>query len=237
MAIRKYLVGAFAAAALSLVIASPAKAAVFLITAESGIAPDGLIDWGVLGGSFTAVPQPFTTAVPGIPGLSVDVSQTGSANFERRDQGNGWAGNFGAGEELLWTQGTNGPMTFDFSNSIQGFGAQIQADFFGPFTAEISAYDALNNLLGTFQVLGNSTSAGDDSAIFIGVLSSSADIARIVLGVPIANFGPQDFAINGPRVQADGITAIPEPGTMMLLGSGIAAVVARARRKSRRQQV
>jgi hypothetical protein len=215
--------------------ASPSAAAVVLVSTEAGIAADGLIDWGALGPDATQIAQPFTTPVPGVGGLTATVSQAGASNFERRDQGIGWAGNFAPGEKLLWSLGANGPMTFLFNSLIQGFGLQIQANFFGPFTAELEAFDASNLSLGSVTLAGNSTADGDDSAIFIGVLSSAIDIQSVVVKVPVAFSNPQDFAINGPRIQTEG-TVVPEPASMALAGAALLGLGC-LRRKSGKRQV
>jgi hypothetical protein len=203
---------------------APARAATILITAEAGITADGLVDWGLLGVSGTVVADPSTIAIGGLPGYTITAD--GPGLMERRDQNGGWSGNFAPGEELLWTANTAGALDLIFNQPITGFGAQIQRDSFGAFTATISAFDAFDNLLGTFNLLGNSASTADDSAIFIGILSSLQDISRIRLSV---DGGTQDFAINGPRIQAE---AVPEPTTLVLLGIG-AMAGARSFRKRR----
>ena len=45
-------------------------------------------------------------------------------------------------------------MEFAFNQAISGFGSQVQANFYGAFTAVISAYDAGNVMLGSFTVNG-----------------------------------------------------------------------------------
>jgi len=190
-----------------------AQASVILVTDKNNITPNGQIDWGVLGVAFTPVAQPFTTPVPGIPGLSITASKP-SNPFERRDQSTGgWAGNFGPGDRLLWNQGVGTPMTFVFSTPVTGVGFQIQQDIYGPFTATISAFDSANNLLGTFTEAGNSTANGDNTAIFIGVLDNTGahSIAKITVSTTL-----ESFAINGPRVEY----AVPEPATLTLFGIG-----------------
>lgn len=195
------------------------QAAVVSVIVESGIQADGLIDWGVLGPSVSIVPQPFTIAVPGVPGLDVTVSQPGDTPFERRDQGPAWLGNFAPGEELLFTGLIDDTVTLDFDSAVQGVGFQIQSNAFGVFTARLEAFDAGNVSLGFGIFSGNSDSAANDSAIFAGLLSTSVDIDRIVIDITLN--GGSGFAINGPRIQVPGI---PEPTTLALLALALAGL-------------
>jgi PEP-CTERM motif len=208
--------------------ARSADAATMGITADTDLAHAGQVDWGVLGPSFASVSNSFTTPVPGIGGLNITGSQAGG-DFARIDQGSGeWNGNFGAGESLLWSV-FGGPMTFTFNAAIMGFGTQIEADDLGAFTAQIEAFDATNALLGVFSRSGVATANGDDSAMFLGILSDTADIRSIRLSLTSSGGGLgdiSDFAINGPSVEP-----VPEPTTMLLLGTGIATVVGRRYRK------
>ena len=206
-----------------------------LVTSESGITADGLIDWGALGPEPNTVSQPFTIAVPNVSGLSVTVSQS-AGNFQRVDQSSLWLGNFAAGEKLLSTSviggiGATGPVSFVFNSPVQGVGAQIQALAYGSFTASIEAFNSSNASLGSFMLAGNSTAAANDSAIFIGILSNALDISRVVFGVPDATAFVQDFAINGPRIQ---VTPVPEPETyaMLMASLGLLGFIAHRRRKS-----
>jgi hypothetical protein len=210
--------------------ARSAAAGTMGITTETDLKNNGHLDWGVLGPSFASVSNAFTTPVPGIGGLNITGSQAGG-DFVRIDQGSlDWNGNFGAGEALLWSF-FGGPMTFTFNSAITGFGTQIAADDLGAFTARIEAFDAANLSLGVFTSVGTATANGDDSAMFLGILSDVADIRSIRLSLTSSGGGlgdVSDFAINSPIIQD---TPVPEPTSMLLLGTGIATVVGRRYRK------
>jgi hypothetical protein len=197
------------------------------ITTESGLKNNGQLDWGVLGPSFASVSNAFTTPVPGIGGLNITGSQAGGDFFRVDQETSDWNGNFGAGESLLWSF-FGGPMTFTFNTAITGFGAQIEADDLGAFTARIEAFNAANVSLGVFSRAGSATANGDDSAIFLGILSDVADIRSIRLSLTSSAGDISDFAINSPTIQD---TPVPEPASMVLLGTGIATLVGRRYRK------
>jgi hypothetical protein len=209
---------------------TPARADLALVTSRSGISAADSIDWGVLGPPLTTIATPFAVTSPG--GVGLTVSKPGGF-FERRDENNtagGWFGNFAIGDRLLWTFTDGGPITLTFSTPISAGGAQIQSEFFGDFIAKIEAFDPSGMSLGSFTVPGVSTSDEDNSAIFIGVASDTADIARLVFSLasaPPLN-PPNDFAINefdfrvGPAA-----VPVPEPAGVALLGVGILGLLGR----------
>ena len=106
--------------------------------------------------------------------------------------------------------GDQGPVSLAFQHAVWGVGTQIESTWKGDFTAFVSAYDANNNLLGTFTEAGVSNQQGDNSAIFIGVWSTSDNIARVTFGLTAA---PQrttaDFAIN--QVSLRTVSGAPSP--------------------------
>jgi hypothetical protein len=112
------------------------------------------------------------------------------------------------------------------SSLIRGAGAQIEPGSSGVgFIATISAFDAQNNELASYSVNGtNGIGIGpaDNSAIFVGILDPTASIASVSFAVTLTN-GPNqvDLAIN----QLD-LVLVPEPGTHLLLGAGLAGLAA-----------
>lgn len=212
-------------------IAAAASASTIQVTSPAGLIANGLLDWGGLGPAFTPVANNTAVGVTGVPGLTATVSESGTS-LERRDQGTGWQGNFADGSELLWTglgptEG-GGPITLVFSAPIYGFGAFIESDFMGSYVAQIAAFDASSNSLGVFTVGGVQT-LGGGVAPFLGILSSSADISRIVYSLTVSPGLGQDLAISNGIVQTQ--TAVPEPASLLLLGTGLVGVATRYRRR------
>jgi hypothetical protein len=164
-------------------------------------------NWGQLGVSGTTIPASFTATSTGGVGITGTLAGDGAVAV----QSYSWGGNFASGDNLIWTEG-NGPLTLAFSQGVSGAGAQIQANFFGDFTAQIC-----DNLGDCFSESGDSTSAGDNSAIFIGLLDTTPGITSITFSVISCSFSCNDFAINQLSL-TDGVTiGTPEPGVLLLL--------------------
>jgi hypothetical protein len=169
-----------------------------------------IVDWGVLGPSFTAIPAPF--GINSVGGLGLTVSHLGSF-FERRDLNNGWGGNFTDGNILLWTQGSNAPMTIDFASAVKGIGFQINPNFSDTSTT-VEVFGAGNVSFGSFNLITNSRATPSGS--FIGFTSSLTDITRITL----TQAPNRDFAINQLSLIRTTDSAVPEPTTLTMFGLG-----------------
>jgi hypothetical protein len=190
-----------------------AASALTRVTNRAALGGNDAIDWSQLGSASTAVANPFTATSAG------GVTATGTIPtgiLARVDQGNGWNGSFAPGDAVLWTNANPGPLSLVFSTPVFGAGAQIEANYFGAFTARIEAFNASGTSLGYFDVDGTSAPAGDNSAIFVGVLDSTADIKKLVFNVTkTANSAITDFAINKLSLQT---TAAPVPTPALLPG-------------------
>lgn len=224
----KLMLSAVAAFALS----APAFA-ISAVTTPGGLGPTDFIDWGRLAGG-GATPISVTSNLGGSATLT-----SAGGSLSRNTQGSGWGGNFANGDELLWTGGIGPDITITFAAPVAGVGTQWQANYFGAFGANLKAYDALDNLLGTVTADGFSTTMGDGSAIFLGVLSGSVNISKLVLALDYATSAPQDFAIN--RLLLTGTSGgggvVPEPATWAMLIAGFGLVGAALRRRATRTTV
>lgn len=212
-----------AATALLAMPAARAEASTFATSLQGGIPDAAHVDWATYAADFSTVSNGTARALPGLPTITLTIAEQAGFDFLRVTQGAfaSWEGNFADGDPVLYTA-NGGPVDFIFSSPIAGFGDQIQSATFGAFTARLEAFDAANVSLGVFTLSGNSTDANDDSAIFLGLRSSALDISRVRLSLTSAQ--PGDFGFNNPVITT---SPIPEPLSLVLLGTGLAAIARR----------
>ena len=196
-----------------------------LCTNVACVSPTDSIDWDVFGPPLTvwSTPQNWTSITN-----SGEMGIVGTTNFTSMQQSVTWNGNFTPGDFLIWNQDVNNftgnaaPIGVVFNTPVSAAGAQIQADFFGAFTATVC--DQAGNC---FSEAGNSNSNGDGSAIFIGI-ANDPGIIGLTFSVVDIN-GNNDEAIDTVFFQNG--TTIPEPGTLMLLGTGLLGAIGYGRRR------
>jgi hypothetical protein len=158
------------------------------------------------------VANPFT--ILSTAGRSISVSKAAATGFDLTQQisappwtRSGWNGNFVFGDWVLDTNSNHGktnPITLNFgAMAVAAGGAQIQPNLGTQpltFTAKVEAFDANGNSLASFTEVGTATNAADNSAIFIGIGSSSANISQIALSISKVSGGTGGdrswFAIN-----------------------------------------
>ncbi|MEH2191347.1 MAG: hypothetical protein V7K98_01585 [Nostoc sp.] len=121
------------------------------------------------------------------------------------------------------TQGNGEPLTISFAQPVFGAGTQIAIDTSKlQVETSITAFDNANNLLGTFTVPNISSLALDNSAVFLGIRSDTANISRLVFSSSAPQFG---LAIN--RVS---IIEVPESTyTLAILAFGVSVAVLKRR--------
>jgi hypothetical protein len=122
-------------------------------------------------------------------------------------------------------------MTITFANPVAGAGAQIQSNDYQTFTGTLKVYDTSSTLIGTFSAVGTSTHTADNSAQFLGVKDTTADIGSIEYStVSVSNTNNNNFGIN----RLDLITPVPEPSTLAFLVSGLPIFVVAMRMRARK---
>lgn len=189
-------------------LSSPVQA-LTLVTQRAALGSDDQLNWSSLGPTnpFNFLPNSFSTTSEGGLGLEVSIPSAGSnftppLVFQTLPPPSGIPTNFASGDFLLFTGfipgtfpavGNPGPLTITFDTPVSGAGTQIAVDDTPEFTAFISAFDEANTLLGTFEAAGTSSLALDNSAIFLGVRSDTANISRLVFSTSERQ---RAFAIN-----------------------------------------
>jgi hypothetical protein len=182
------------------------------------------VNWSQLGSPSTSIPNPFSfITANGVSGNGTYA--TGNGDYGNHGsvylQGANWAGNFTHGDYVNWTE-NEGAITLNFARGYTQIGAQIEEDSWGAFTAQIC------DVNGCFTEDGVSNGKDDGSAIYIGIFSDSP-IDWVTFSLKSASYRRDDFAIDEVTLNT------PEPGTLLLMASGLATMAAFLRRRFARR--
>lgn len=187
------------------------------------------VDWSQLNGGVpnTVLPHAFVAFSSGGDTATASFSGAVSNKGELVEQGSvvPWKGNFNTGEFAVWTT-NHGPLTVSFGNSYNFVGAYFQQQLYGTFTAKLQVY-AGSTLLGSVTESGVSNFA-PGTAMFIGALDKSGpNITKVIFSETAGN-NLNDFAIATMY-----LGTVPEPGTMVLVGTGLIGLASIVRRRTR----
>jgi hypothetical protein len=203
-----------------LIFATSVSASPVEITSRALLGANELLDWSAFGPAFTLVPNGSTVTTP--LGNTVTVSNTvePATPFRVFQQvppvvTGFWNGNFAPRDLVLSPNGRPGDILIQFATPVFGAGAQIQAALLGSdFTATIVVTDIHGTT--SFSETGASNSNADNSAIFLGVRDSVADIVSIDYSA--TGLGTDT---NGPGINQLSISETPVPATLPLFATGL----------------
>ena len=198
---------------------------------RAALAPNDAVDWSRLAdGSVYPSPLPVSS----LSGRSVLADD--GVGFTALTEGLSWIGVFSIGDPLLFTSidqtdaGSSESLLLTFAEPVYGVGTQIQANYYGPYSAGLQLYSG-SSVIASFVVAGLSTPFEDGSAPYLGALDSAPTItaARYTILTPSASCARLDldcgFAIN----QLD-VRALAEPPGFAVLAATLAAAAGLRRR-------
>jgi hypothetical protein len=187
--------------------------------------------------SGTVVPMPgigYLGPGPQVFGGGITWSSTNAAN--QGGSAFGWAGGYGFGinggwygslvmaglNDAFYAYGVSDTMTFAFPAPVAGVGGFLNYIPDGPTPTTIAVYDSAHTLIESFN-LTFLTGGDDNTGAFYGFLEASPTISYFTLTdnyVGITNLTVQGSA-----------SAVPEPASLLLLGSGALVLIGALRRR------
>ncbi len=190
------------------------------VTSSSAQKANDSLSWSQKGADGTVLGASFSASTANANSVTVNMGAANSIiSVVCSATPCSWTGTgFTAGHSLLWSSdagnGGSGPVTLNFSNSVSGAGALIQADLPGAFTGEIQVYNG-NTLLATYTVA--SDSAGDP--VYLGAVDQSgANISSVVFSLTACASLCTDFGLDTVNVNSSETASTltsPTPGSVL----------------------
>ena len=199
-------------------LASPVYAGFTQVSSVSG---NDSIAWSTLGGDLTALTPPvhsttadgFAYTVQGPAALAIFQGSTYNADFLPNDF-------VISAFDLNSFTALSDPIEIDLPFLALALGMRVQVNPFGPFSATMQAFDAGSNLLGSVTVNGANNGNGDGSAIFLGGMTTSAPIAKVLISSPSEGLALDTVTL---------LDVAPEPGCLFLAAPALAMLILRKR--------
>lgn len=209
-------------------------ASVVEVTNKSDLNANDLLNWNQYGAYGQNLSGPLTATSAN--GLTIGVSSntnlfvTGQQGSDTTFTNGNYFGNFSEGDPLLNLQnngGTSGTvLTFTFSTPVSGFGLQTGVNFLNtPYNETLTLYGASNNILAQFSTTGDTTRPDNGSAVYLGALSSTANIYTAQL-----NIDPNS-GLNLTSSNVYMVDSVPEPAVPVLFAAGLFAFSLRRSRQ------
>ena len=213
-----------------------ARAQTSQVASRAAITNPTTLNWIALYGAIDPILNPKASIAGTAGPLTVTVS--GAGRVATYQQGISWGGVFSFGEPVLYSAGS-GPLKITFSQDVFAFGANVQSNFYGNFSARITAYNASGkDIEPSYSETGSITGIGAGMAPFLGIQSMTG-FRAITIDVSGNLIDPEkeelnlSLGINQATISTSPRTSVPEPSSYALTAAGLASLLLLSRRRRR----